>query len=900
MKKIVKISGVILLCIILLMVALPFIFKDKIIAKVKTEANKNLNATLNFTDLSLSLFTNFPQFSITLDNLSLANAAPFKGDTLISAKSFRVTTDILSVISGDAIKINSIFIDKARINAIVLKDGKANWDITKPSASATTTAEEPSAFKATLQKYSITNSFIKYDDKSMDFSTVINGLNHSGKGDFTADVTNLDTETSIDSMDLTYGAIKYFNKVKLDYKAAFNLDIKNSKYTFKENELQLNQLFLKFAGFVSMPKEDIEMDITFSALKNDVKNFISIVPGTFTKDFEQVKSSGKMAFDGFVKGIYNEKSIPGFALNLLIENGMIQYPGLPRAINNMQVNTKITCPGVDANKTVINVSKLHVDLGQFPIDAHMLVKTPITDPDIDGHVKGNLDLATMKDLLPLEKGTSLAGKIAADITFKGKMSAIEKEKYEEFYAAGMASVSSLIYISKDLPQNVNVSAAEMKFSPKSLDLTKFAMTLGKSDINANGSLTNYLAYALKNEKIGGILNVNSRYLDLNPFMTEAPASAATSNPEPAPAPGDVSGYVRIPSNIDFTLNSNIDKLIYDNMTMTAVNGQLKVQDQTVKLNNLSMNTLGGNMLLNGTYNTSSEQGPFVSMGMNVKDFNIKQTAKTFNTVKKLAPIAENTTGTISSVLNFSGQADKAFNFIYPTLNGEGKFNSSVIEIEGFEMVKKIAETLKIDKLKKWKLDKLSGSFVITKGQISIAPFETKIGNYKATIAGTNGLDQSINYAINIDVPRSEFGGAANGVLNGLVSQANKNGFKSELGDNIPVAINVTGTFSNPKIKTDLKQQANNAMDDLKKQAEQKAREELERKKKELLDQANAEKDKYKKEAEAKLKAEQDRLKAEADKVKAEAERKAKEEADKLKNKAKDEIGKGVKDLFKKK
>ena len=100
MKKIVKISGVILLCIILLMVALPFIFKDKIIAKVKTEANKNLNATLNFTDLSLSLFTNFPQFSITLDNLSLANAAPFKGDTLISAKSFRVTTDVMSVISG--------------------------------------------------------------------------------------------------------------------------------------------------------------------------------------------------------------------------------------------------------------------------------------------------------------------------------------------------------------------------------------------------------------------------------------------------------------------------------------------------------------------------------------------------------------------------------------------------------------------------------------------------------------------------------------------------------------------------------------------------------------------------------------------------------------------------------
>jgi hypothetical protein len=82
-------------------------------------------------------------------------------------------------------------------------------------------------------------------------------------------------------------------------------------------------------------------------------------------------------------------------------------------------------------------------------------------------------------------------------------------------------------------------------------------------------------------------------------MVESPTTTTAASSEPAPAAGDLSGYIRIPSNIDFVLNSKIDKLIYDNMTLSEVNGQLKVQDQTVKLNNLSMNTLGGNMLLNG-------------------------------------------------------------------------------------------------------------------------------------------------------------------------------------------------------------------------------------------------------------------------------------------------------------
>jgi uncharacterized protein YihD (DUF1040 family) len=164
-------------------------------------------------------------------------------------------------------------------------------------------------------------------------------------------------------MDVAYGGIAYLKRANLEYKADFNLDLKNSVYAFKDNELRLNNLLLKFAGSIAMPANDITMDITYEALKNDVKNFISVIPGAFTKDFEQVKSSGKLAFNGFVKGVYNEKSIPGFAFNLFIENGSIQYPSLPRGISNLQVKTSITCPGVDVNKTVIDVSKLHADLG---------------------------------------------------------------------------------------------------------------------------------------------------------------------------------------------------------------------------------------------------------------------------------------------------------------------------------------------------------------------------------------------------------------------------------------------------------------------------------------------------------------------------------------------------------
>lgn len=896
-KKVLKITGITLLVLIIAAVAVPFLFKDKIIAKVKEEANKNLNATLAFDDLDISLFSHFPKLSIELEGLSIAGMNEFKNDTLIKAKELGVSTGIMGLFA-DEISISRVWINDATIHAIVLKDGKANWDIAKSDGKEESPAtEESSAFKAKLQGYSISNSNLIYDDKSLGFYTKLAGLNHSGSGDFTADQTNLDTETTIESLDLAYEGMTYLSKVKVNYDAQFALDLKNSKYSFLENALDINDLQLKFDGFVAMPGDDIEMDIKYEALKNEVKSFISLVPGSFTADFKDVKSSGKLGFNGFVKGIYNEKNIPGFAFNLNIENGKVQYPDLPRALSNMQVVCAITCPGGDADRTVVNLSKFHVDLGQFPIDAKLLLKTPVSDPDMDASVKGRVDLTSLKDVMPLEDGMKLTGIVAADAAFAGRMSAIEKQQYESFKASGNASLENFTYVSNDVPDAVRIPAANMSFNPKSIELSRFMMFIDKSDLSATGSLSNYLAYILKDEPIKGNLSVSSKYFNLNPFMTtttEEPVESKT-------AAQDVDGYIRIPENIDFTLNASFAKLIYDNLDLSDVKGQMTINNQEVKMNGISMNTLGGNITMGGLYNTQNESGPSVALQLSMTSMDIGQTAKTFNTAKQLAPIAENTKGTMNvRDFSFSCKADKAFNPDLKTVNGSGQISTSMLEIEGFEMVKSIAASLKIDKLKKWKLEPLQAAFTIVNGTVTVKPFKTKLGGIPAEIGGENGLDQSIRYAMNLEIPRSEFGGAANAVLGSMINKAKAAGVNADPGEVIPVTVLVTGTFKDPKVSTDIKSLASNAMNDLKDQAEARLREEADRRKKELEDRANAEKDKLKQEAEAKLNAEKERLKAEADKAKAEAERKAKEEADKAKKKLEDEAKKGINNILKKK
>ena len=67
-KKSLKITGLVIVCILALMAILPYAFRGKIEKIVITEGNKMLNARFGFEDLNISLFKNFPKASISLNN----------------------------------------------------------------------------------------------------------------------------------------------------------------------------------------------------------------------------------------------------------------------------------------------------------------------------------------------------------------------------------------------------------------------------------------------------------------------------------------------------------------------------------------------------------------------------------------------------------------------------------------------------------------------------------------------------------------------------------------------------------------------------------------------------------------------------------------------------------------
>lgn len=875
MKKVLKITGITLLVLLVLIISLPFMFKGKIIDIVKEQANANLNAKVDFGEFDLGLISTFPNFNFSIDNVTVDGVDKFEGTQLANIKNLSLKVDLMSVISGDEIKIKSIYIEEPTVNAVVLADTSANWDIAKATEEIEeeVVEEEASPFKLNLQDLTIKNAKINYEDATMNLTTSIIGLNFNLSGDMTQDVTDLVTKTVIDELNLTMDNVAYFKKANVEADAIIKADLANYKFTFTDNQFRLNELFLGFDGWVAIfeDNDDIDMDITFNAQKTDFKNILSLVPAVFMTDFASVKTEGKLALNGFAKGKMTETALPAFGLDLLVEKAMFKYPDLPKAVNNIHVDLAISNPGGSEDNTLINLKRFYMEMAGNPVEMKMKLSTPISDPNIDANLMANLDLASVKDVMPMEAGDEMNGKINADVTLKGKMSSIDNERYEEFEAKGSFGITEMLYKSDSLPYDVKLQQMTLNFSPQFVELANFDAQIGKSDMHASGKIENFIAYVLDDSTnvLTGNFMFNSTVMDLNEFMTEEEVAATEGTEEVAEEPLTV---IEVPRNIDFSLTSTLSKVIYDNMEITDMKGLITVKDQKVSMKDVAMNLLGGKMMMNGFYETTNPAAPGINFDMAIQDFDVATVVSTFNTIEEMAPYAKNAKGRFNTSLKLEGILDKEMMPDMNSLTGNGDMLTKNIKVEDVKAMNQLADVLKNDNLRVLEVNDAKIKYAFKDGRVNIEPFDVKLGKTTGTMSGSNGFDQTIDYKMTLKTPTKELG--AGDALNKLQSQASGLGMSLKSAETVSVDVLLKGTFDDPKVNVSLKDAVGSVTDEIKEQVKEKITEEVDKAKEEAKKKAREQADKLIAEAEKNAQKIRDEAKAAADKVRAEADKQA--------------------------
>ena len=846
MRKVLIIVGIVVLVIIVALITIPVIFKPQIVSMVKEKANQSINANLDFKSVGISLIRNFPNASVTIDDLVIVNRGPFAGDTLAQVGKFELSLNLTKLLFKRKVEVLSLTIENPRIYAMVLENGQANYmifpevDKARPAESDTA-----AALDLAIKRYRIKNGSVAYINDSTKMVLHVAGLNHEGSGDFSQQIFTLSTKTNIDEIDLSVKGVPYLNDANLQIKADLQMDMSQKRFAFRENEIRLNDLALKFDGWIQVVDDKTDLNLTFNTPRTEFKSILSMIPAIYRRDFGNLRADGQMNLEGMIKGTYSKTQFPMVDIKLFVDNGMFQYPDLPTPVKNVALNFQVTNPGVTMNETVIDLRRLHLEIGDQPIDAQLLIRNPVKDPYVDGMLKGKIDLGQVGKFMPLGDTIRLDGTIQSDLTFRGTISSVQAQRYENMTANGSVLLTDINYSAPSIPQPIVIPAARISFTPQQARLERFDMQFGMSDIHANGSLTNIIGYILGGQTMNGTLTLTSGFLDLNPFMQQESGAIAA---------------VELPARVDFVMSGRFEQIVVSNFNLTNVQGQLILRDRKLMLVDLKADFLEGEMVSNGVYSYIKPGNPHVDFDLKLSNLSIPDMYKNIVTVQAFAPVASFMKGSVSGNLQLKSDLGDSLKPIWQTISSKGALQIPEARVEGFEPLKKIGEALKYERLKNPGFSNFMPSFDIANGVFNLSPTMLKIEGYDAVLSGSNSLDKTINYLMKLNLPASAVKENINTALASLIKQD----VNSLTDETVVIDVGLTGSFTDPKIQTSLAQIARGAGDRLKREAQAEAerrRQELEQQAKEkMAEQKQGLQDTVKKEIEERTKGQTEDIK----------------------------------------
>ncbi|HKJ79344.1 MAG TPA: AsmA family protein, partial [Prolixibacteraceae bacterium] len=625
MKKALIIIGIVVAVLVAALIAVPIFFKDTVLEKTKTAINKNINAEVEFGDIKLSLFRNFPKVTVVLEDAVVTVKGDFRNDTLLDVNSIGLKMSLLSLIGNSEKSIEEVELLNPKLNLIVNSQGSANWDITKPQSEAESETS-PEELNMQLEEIILKNGQIIYDDRQAKTRLNFNEVNLNIEGEMYGTSAKLQANGGIDRFSLNYDGSNFIDNISLKTETLLDINYETMAIEILENELLVNRLPLTVEGTINVPGDSILFDLDLKAKESGFENFLALVPPDFEHYLEGINATGNAGLAGTLKGIYYEESYPALNLNLDVSNGNLHYSDLPEEINNIRAKATISKPQGSWDLTVIEIKDAHAQIRNNPVDMSLTLKNLVSDPWFDGTFVGKINLEHLKGALPLDS-VNMSGLVDANLFVNGNYSAIEKEQYDKIKADGVVMLSDYSFQSADLTQPILVPGGKLDFSPASINLSEFDMRIGQSDFKLTGKLSNYLNYYFSGGDLRGTLQLNSSQVNLNElFRLQANQNDTLNTEEEQQLAFDV------PQNINLTFRSSIQSAVFDRLPIKNINGLITAENGKLVLNNLNMFMLDGQLSLTGSYQNTKTNQPLFDFGLDISNFDIPLAYNTLTSV----------------------------------------------------------------------------------------------------------------------------------------------------------------------------------------------------------------------------------------------------------------------------
>ena len=518
-KGCLKIGGVILVALLFTIFIAPYFFESQLKDQLKSELEKYVDADVEFDDISLSLWRDFPNIHITIKQPAIQGKETFKDEALFTGRSLVLSADLSWLWKRDQpMEIGKIRCVECTGNLLVLSNGHSNFDIVKTAEGDTSSQTDPNF---ALKRIELDNCELFYHDQSTSSVIEAEGINFLGRIDKFSNAYGLDTDMEVGALDVSFNGNRYLSEVACNFDVKAQFDEKDMSLKLEENSLSFNDFSIVALGDLKITENGQFYDLRFSSPQNEVKNLLSLIPAFYQQDFSNLKSTGNVEFSGSIRGDYLpwKNEIPGFDVALKVNNGGYRHPDLPSSIDHIDLDIQLKNTSNHLDATDLNVSKFNFSLDGAPFNGQLHLKTPISNPDFDGRMVGKIDLEKLQKAWPLPSVKSMSGIIDADIHFDANAQMIENKAFDQVALNGILDLVDILVQPASF-NAISIQTAEMQFHPDRIEIPSVKMQIGKSDFKLKVILHDPLAYLSDSSVLNLEIENTSKLIDVNEWLTQ--------------------------------------------------------------------------------------------------------------------------------------------------------------------------------------------------------------------------------------------------------------------------------------------------------------------------------------------------------------------------------------------
>lgn len=688
----------ILLVLVVVLYAVAFFYikanKAKIIKQLTEQVSNKLNGKLIIGDADVSLFKKFPRIAIVIKDISLTDSMyALHKHTFFSAKEVFVNLNIYKLIKKDQ-PLTGLSLRNANIYFYTDTSGYTNTYLLKGKKDSAGGPKRTSD-EINLKNIGLENVRFVLDDRKRE------KLHDFDVKDLTVKLNDADGYLNMNAdADILINSMA-FNLPKGTFLkgATFVGDFK-LKYGKETQVLSFDSIDVKIAGrpFNLSGKFDLgDKNPAFSLnvyarkiLYEDVKK---LLPVRIAKSLSMVSLDkpiivGSAKLKGPLRG-----GEPYILANWTVENSNMTTPFLDfedasfKGYFNNEV--MIGLPRYDPN-SIISVNNFKGKWRGLPVSSNKIEILNLEIPTLTCDMQSAFPLADLNEIIPTNSLQLTSGNAAILLNYKGP---IEKNNNTNSFLNGNISFKNgtMVYA----PRNVELKNLNglLLFTNSDVYIQNLQGIVLNNKIVMNGTAKNILTLintAPNNVKID--YNIFSPDLNLNAFTyllkkRNAVVRKTTTNKKSF---GDMAlkiDNVLEKGIIDLTLNAG--KISYKKFNANNLNASITLLQDRYIINNVSMQTAGGSMNINGQLLNSSQNYHTANVNVTLNEVDVKKIFTAFSNFGQEGITANNLEGQLTAKVNTSVNINDEGAVLPSSVKGIVDFSLKNGALNNYEPIKKI-------------------------------------------------------------------------------------------------------------------------------------------------------------------------------------------------------------------